>query len=259
MPLQPSPSLSRRPQVLCLSGHDPTGGAGLQADIEAIAAGGGHALGLITALTVQDSHNVRRVVPVSLTLLQEQAAVLLADCPLAAIKVGLLADDAQAAWIAQLAAAQAVPLVLEPILRAGGGSELSPPQRFDALLPQVSVLTPNAAELERLVPGCDTLLARARALCAQGCGSVLVTGGDVPGAEVINHWITAETHQVFRWPRIDHRFHGAGCTLAARLAVALASGLAVSQAVADAQAAVQAMLQRPHAVGRGRVIPGRLP
>lgn len=259
MPTPATATGPRRPQVLCLSGHDPTGGAGLQADIEAIAAGGGHALGLITALTVQDSHNVRRVEPVRLALLQEQAAVLLADCPLGAIKVGLLGDDAQADWIATLAAAQAVPLVLDPILRAGGGSELSPPQRFDALLPHVSVLTPNAAELERLVPDRDTLLAKARALCARGCTSVLVTGGDVPGDEVINHWITAEVHQVFRWPRIAQSFHGAGCTLAARLAVALAGGLPLPQAVAEAQAAVQAMLQRPHAVGRGRVIPGRRP
>jgi hydroxymethylpyrimidine/phosphomethylpyrimidine kinase len=247
----------RRPQVLCLSGHDPTGGAGLQADIEAVAAGGGHALGLITALTVQDSHNVRRVLPVALDLLREQAEVLLADCRIDAIKVGLLADDAQAAWIASLAAAYPVPLVLDPVLRAGGGAELAPPDRFAALWPWVQVLTPNQQELERLVPQGHSLLERARVLCARGCTSVLVTGGDAPGAEVYNHWITAEIHAVFRWPRVDQAFHGAGCTLAARLAVALATGLPLPQAISDAQQAVHQMLQRAHRVGTGRAIPGR--
>src|SRR5690349_20674261 len=98
-----SPNKEQRPTVLCLSGHDPGGGAGIQADIETVAALGGHALSLISAHTVQDTRNVRRVQAVDLALLREQAAVLLADASILAIKVGLLGDAEQAGFAAELA------------------------------------------------------------------------------------------------------------------------------------------------------------
>ncbi|MGH8482390.1 MAG: bifunctional hydroxymethylpyrimidine kinase/phosphomethylpyrimidine kinase, partial [Nevskiaceae bacterium] len=114
-----------RPTVLCLSGHDPGGGAGVQADIETATALGGHAACLVTAHTVQDTRDVRRVVAVDLALLREQAEVLLADLEVGAIKVGLLGAPEQAAFIAGLAGRLPRPLVLDPVLRAGGGAELA--------------------------------------------------------------------------------------------------------------------------------------
>jgi hydroxymethylpyrimidine/phosphomethylpyrimidine kinase len=250
------------PIVLCLSGHDPGGGAGLQADIETAAALGAHAVGLITAHTVQDTRDVRRVVAVDLALLREQAQVLLADVEVAAIKVGLLGTPEQAAFAGELAARLARPLVVDPVLRAGGGSDLASTAlvaAIMALLPRVEVLTPNAAEARRLA-GTDDLDACGAALLAAGAKHVLITGGDEAGEAVVNRWHRHDGKpRTFSWPRLPGPFHGAGCTLASAIASLLAHGLPVAEALADAQAYVHGALGRAFAPGRGRRIPGRAP
>jgi hydroxymethylpyrimidine/phosphomethylpyrimidine kinase len=259
--------MTARPTVLCLSGHDPGGGAGVQADIETAAALGGHAATLVTAQTVQDTRDVRRLVATDLALLRDQADVLLADVEVGAIKVGLLGAPEQAAFAAGLARRLGRPLVLDPVLRAGGGSELGSPALIEAirreLLPRVEVLTPNAAEARRLA-GTDDLAACGAALVAAGARHVLITGGDEvdggPGEAVVNRWHRHDgTKRAFSWPRLPGPFHGAGCTLAAAIATLLARGLPVGTALADAQAYVHAALGRAFAVGRGRPIPGRIP
>ena len=258
-----SPSSAERPIVLCFSGHDPGGGAGIHADIEAIGALGGHALTIITAHTVQDTSNVERVVPADLTLLAEQIVALSADSVIRAIKIGLLGDAAQISVIARTAKHLGVPLVLDPILRAGGGSNLASNPTMMAmqtqLFPLVTVLTPNAAEARRLAPGNDSLEACASDLLEAGCANVLITGGDEPGDDVVNHWYrSGQATQSFRWPRQPETFHGAGCTLASSIAALLAQGLEVGQALEQAQAYTQRTLQNALRTGQGRRIPGRL-
>lgn len=252
-----------RPTVLCLSGHDPGGGAGIQADIETVAALGGHALSLISAHTVQDTSNVTRVQAVDLALLREQAAVMLADVAAGAIKVGLLGNAEQAGFVAQLARQTGAPLVLDPVLRAGGGAELASAglvEALGALLPRVEVLTPNAAEARRLAPGAADLEACGHELVRRGARNVLITGGDEAGESVVNRWFRAEgSPRAFSWPRLAGPFHGAGCTLAAAIATLLARGATVGAALADAQAYVHESLQRGFKPGRGRPIPGRAP
>lgn len=249
------------PLVLCLSGHDPTGGAGLHADLEAIAAQGGHALTLVTALTVQDSRDVRRVVPTDPLLLAEQLALLEADCAVAAIKIGLLGSAAQVAVIVSAIERLRVPAVLDPVLRAGGGTNLVQSELETAvrelLLPKVTLLTPNAAEARRLAPAA-TLADSARALLAHGCANVLITGGDEPGEHVSNTWYRDGAAPVaYSWPRYPETFHGAGCTLASAVAARLACGEAMDLALAVAQRWTQDALARAFAVGHGRRIPGR--
>jgi hydroxymethylpyrimidine/phosphomethylpyrimidine kinase len=250
--------------VLCLSGHDPTGGAGIHADIEAIAAQGAHAATVITAHTVQDSHNVSRVVAADPQLLGEQLAALRADLKLAAIKVGLLADAAQPALIAKLARETGVPLVVDPVLRAGGGAELADAALIGALkthlLPVTTLLTPNAADARRLT-GLVDLDDCGKALLLYGCTNVLITGGDELGDTVVNRWYGVKgatgPARAFAWPRIEGAFHGAGCTLAAAAAALLARGEPLAQALFDAQAYVHRCLQAAHAPGSGRQFPGR--
>lgn len=255
---------AERPSVLCFSGLDPGGGAGLQADIETLAAHGVHALGLVTALTVQDSRDVAHVQPVEPALLRAQLDCLLADMAPRAIKIGLIGGVAQFPVIADAIARCGVPVVCDPVLRAGGGSELVAADfaaRFvEALLPRVTVLTPNAAEARRLVPGVASLTEAGAQLVARGCPNLLVTGGDEPGATVINTWHQrAGTPRTFEWPRLPETFHGAGCTLAAAIAARLALGQTIGEALAGAQAWTQQALDRAFAVGRGRRIPGRFP
>jgi hydroxymethylpyrimidine/phosphomethylpyrimidine kinase len=254
--------MSLRPTVLCLSGHDPGGGAGVQADIETAAALGGHAACLVTAHTVQDTRNVRRVVAADLALLREQTESLLGDIEVGAIKVGLLGAPEQGEFVAGLARRLERPLVLDPVLRAGGGAELASGASIAALrraLPRVTVLTPNAAEARRLA-GTDDLAACGAALIEAGARHVLITGGDETGETVVNRWHRHDgSPRAFSWPRLAGPFHGAGCTLATAIATLLARGLPVAEALADAQAYVHAALGRAFAPGRGRPIPGRIP
>src|ERR1041384_182479 len=158
---------ARRPQLLCLSGHDPTGGAGIQADIEACAADGVHALTIITAHTVQDTHNVARVSAVAPILLAAQLDMLLADCSPGAAKIGLLGAAQQVPVIAQRLGALGVPIVIDPVLRAGGGRNLvSAALRaalIEKLFPLAELITPNAQEAS-LLAGTDDL---------QRCGEAL--------------------------------------------------------------------------------------
>lgn len=255
---------NKRPRVLCLSGHDPSGGAGIQADIEAVAALGGHALCVITAHTVQDTRNVAALRTAEPALFQAQIDAVLADAPVQSIKIGLLGHAELIPIVATVSQRASVPVVLDPVLRAGGGAELASPSLQDAmireLLPRVDVLTPNAAEARRLAPSAASLDACAARLLAAGARNVLVTGGDEPGEVVLNSWhARGRAVRRFVWPRLPGPFHGAGCTLASAIAALLARGLPLAQALEDAQAYTHRSLEAAFQCGQGRKIPQRLP
>lgn len=247
--------------VLCISGHDPSGGAGLQADIETVKALGGHALGVITALTVQDSRNVSRVAAVAPSLLAEQLQALLDDCKIAAIKIGLLGEAAQLPVIVQAIRRAQVPVVFDPVLRAGGGTDLVGTALqtavIEQLLPQVTLLTPNAAEARRLAPAAADLDTCAAALLTAGCANLLVTGGDEAGDGVTNTWYRRGARRHYEWPRLPETFHGAGCTLASAIATLLAQGRDLAEAIEQGQRWTQQTLQQALTIGHGRRIPGR--
>lgn len=248
--------------VLCCSGYDPTGGAGIQADIEAIAAQGAHALPLITALTAQDTRNVQRVVAVDAALMAEQLRLLRADCVISAIKIGLLGGAAQLPLMVELLRTAGVPVVMDPILRAGGGAELTSSvfaaEVRASLFPLCTVLTPNAAEARRWT-GHENLETAGRALLAMGVAHVLITGGDEPEASARNRWFApAQATRLFELPRLPGSFHGAGCTLAAALAARLALGEPMADALMQAQQYVHDCLQQARAVGQGRLVPQRI-
>lgn len=256
-------ALHTRPQVLCISGHDPTGGAGIHADIEACAAHHVHALTVIAANTVQDTSNVSRVLPVAPMLLAQQMDALLQDCRIDAVKIGLLGDAQQIPYLVEFLAALRVPIVMDPILRAGGGGNLVTQglqlAMLEQLLPLVTVLTPNAAEARRLAPDCKNLSDAASVLLNRGCQNILITGGDEPDEMVTNTWHRrTHTAQAWHWPRLPGGFHGAGCTLAASIAAKLAGGAELQQALEDAQAYTHRCLARALTVGQGRPIPQRL-
>lgn len=261
------------PLILCCSGLDPTGGAGIQADIEAVGALGGHALPVITALTVQDCHDVQQLEAVDATLIHRQINTLMADLPIAAIKLGLLGSADQVTVIAELAAQLSVPLVLDPVLRAGGGQPLVDEALCDALraqlLGQVTIATPNLREARALLelPAGSDAASCARHWQQAGCEQVLVTGGDEETADVANYYLAARSQvdhhndagQWFRWPRLPGQFHGSGCTLAAAIAVLLARGVAPAKAVFRAQAWTLQTLQQAFRPGNGQALPRRWP
>lgn len=249
--------------MLCLSGHDPTGGAGLQADAEAIAAQGGHAVSVITAQTVQNTDNVLEVRSTDWQWLDQAIECLMADCDIRCVKLGLIGSVEQVPVIARRLRQLRVPVVLDPVLRAGGGAELSSQSLqallLEQLLPLTTVFTPNAAEARRLVPGARDLSSCAESLLQHGCDYVLITGGDEPGAVVSNTLYASAAAPVrFEWPRLAETFHGAGCTLASAIAAQLALGHKAGLAVERAQTYTQHSLRQALRVGQGRRIPGRV-
>lgn len=252
------------PVVLVIAGHDPTGGAGLQADIEAVAALGGRAVTLVTALTAQNTVEAREVLPQDPEALARQAELLLADVTAQSCKIGLLASTAVARVTAKILAARpGLPVVLDPVLVAGTGDPLSGAEMAGVirrtLVPLATVMTPNQAELGQLVPElAATPVAAAAALVREGCPHVLITGGDGTGAEVVNTLYSAGGQsQALSWPRLPGRYHGSGCTLAAALACFLARGLDPRQASAEAQAYTWRCLDTAHSLGRAQRHPNR--
>jgi hydroxymethylpyrimidine/phosphomethylpyrimidine kinase len=251
-----------RSRVLCISGHDPSGGAGIQADIETCAALGAHAISVISAHTVQDTRNVERVSPVAPILLASQIAALIDDSPPQAAKIGLLGDAAQVAVIVERLQPLSIPIVMDPVLRAGGGRGLVSAElesaMIEGLFPIVELLTPNAREARQLARETD-LERCGDALRARGARNVLITGGDEPGDRVVDWLFTSEgKSERFESARLPETFHGAGCTLATAIAVHLAQGRSPLEAVERGRDFVAQALRRAFAVGGGRRIPGRV-
>jgi hydroxymethylpyrimidine/phosphomethylpyrimidine kinase len=253
----------RPPVVLILAGNDPSGGAGICADTQAVTALGAHPAPVITALTVQDTRDAYAVEPVTTKLVVDQAEAVLADLPVAAIKLGLLGTAELGRAIAALLARHpTLPTVIDPVLHAAGGAALAEAELTEVyqrqLAPRATVLTPNALESRRLAPAEATPEARGRALLAAGASWVLVKGGDEDTPEVHDLLLGGDGNvHPFRAPRLAGRFHGSGCTLASAIAARLAHGDPVPVAVGAAQARVQRWLAGSWALGRGQRIPAR--
>lgn len=250
-----------KPNILVIAGHDPSGGAGIQADIEAIQALGGFASTLITGLTVQNSQNVKHFQLVDTDLLEQQAEALLEDFNYQAIKIGMTGSVAVIDLITRLIQRQpGVPVILDPVLAAEAGGRLSQETLSEALLqrlaPLSEVMTPNLPEAEQLagIQGADS---SGRALLAQTGQPVLVTGTHDQTDQVTNHLFTSAAVRQWQWPRLPHRYHGSGCTLAASIACLRGRGLPLEDAVADAQAAVHGYLEQAFKPGQGQHVPNR--
>ena len=252
------------PAVLCFAGLDPTGGAGLQADIETIVSMGGHPLPIATSLTAQDTHDVRALMPIDPRHVIAQARTVLADVPVAAVKIGLLGSVGIVDALQEiLTDCDGVPVVLDPIHRAGGGAPLASDELTSAVLsqlvPRTTVLTPNTREARRLAPGAATLANAARRLLSSGCGYVLVTGADEATPGVVNRFYGRRgLVESFEWPRIEGVFHGSGCTLAAAVAAGLARGATPRTAVIEAQQFTHDAIANGYRIGAGQRVPDRL-
>lgn len=255
------PDLST-PTVLCLSGHDPSGGAGQVADVQAISAQRAHPAVAITCNTVQDTVNARRIMPNPVADVIDQAKAVLADQPVACIKLGLLATreigDAVAALLNKHGD---IPLVVDPVLVASGGGTLADaalrPLLAGKLAARASVLTPNAEEALALT-GAPTARSAAHDLLGTGAQAVLVTDGEGDGPTVNNQLFLADGAALsIKVPRLPGRFHGSGCTLASALAARLAHGDSLHLAAQTAIAYTQRTLEAAISPGKGQAIPLR--
>ena len=251
------------PITLVFAGSDPTGGAGIQADIEAIASVGSHAAPVITAITAQDTCDVRRVYPMDPEMVADQARAVLQDMPVAAIKIGMLGSVEIADTVASiLQDYPQVPVVLDPVLASGSGTALAetglPDYLRRYLFPLVSVATPNSLEARRLANEADNLDACAQVLLETGCEYLLITGSHEQTPKVTNRlYGNRRLLDSYAWDRLPHTYHGSGCTLASALAGLLAHGMEIFTAVYEAQHYTWQCLAAAQRLGMGQHLPDR--
>ena len=256
------------PAVITFAATDPTSGAGLQADLLALASMGCYPLSVVTALTVQDTAGVEGILPIDPDWVADQARCLLEDMPIAAFKMGMLGSTEIVTMVAEIVSDYPdVPLVLDPVLTSGRGDVFANEDMISAirelLVPQSTIVTPNVPELRRLA-GEDDDEEASLADCAQrlldtGCEYVLVTGTHASTPDVVNTLYQREG--VLRsdsWQRLPGSYHGSGCTLAAALAANLARGLDIGDAVYEAQDYTWQALSHAFRPGMGQYLPDRL-
>jgi hydroxymethylpyrimidine/phosphomethylpyrimidine kinase len=251
------------PVVLAFAGHDPSGGAGIQADIEALASQGCHAATVITALTTQDTQDVSDFRPLEVADVIAQARAVLEDMPVAVFKLGMLGSvEIVEAVHTILTDYPQIPVVLDPVLASGHGVALGGQGMIEAmkalLLPLTRVLTPNSLEARALATGADTLDACAQALMDHGVDYLLVTGSHERTPEVVNRlYHDNRLLETFTWERLPHSYHGSGCTLAASIAGLLAQGLEPFTAFHEAQDYTWNALRHGYRPGLGQHLPHR--
>jgi len=253
--------------ALTIAGSDPTGGAGLQADLQVFRAFGVHGAGVVTALTVQDTAKVHRVLPVFPNVVLEQLRVLLADLLPHAVKIGMLATDDVASSVVlglhELDRAPApVPVVLDPVLQASDGTRLLEPRArgaLEELIGRSAIATPNLLEA-REITGCD--VSTEEGIEAAGCALVtnlgaaaaLVKGGHRDGPPDDLFVVREGGSASLTWLRGERieagRVHGTGCALASAIAAGLARGVELREAVERARRFVARALREAEAVGK---------
>lgn len=249
---------------MVFAGLDPTGGAGLQADIESIVSMGCHALPVITAVTAQDTRDVRSVTTVDPLEVIGQARAVLDDIPVSAFKIGLLASVSMVQAIHSILTDYPdIPVVMDPVCVSGGGRRLIDEEMLNAmvslLFPATLVVTPNTLEGRLLAPEADSPAAVAQQILTYGCGYVLLTGTHENTDQVVNR-LYAEMRLVesFTFERLEGSYHGSGCTLASAIAARIAHGLEAVAAISQAQKYTFETLKNARQLGGGQYLPDRL-
>jgi hydroxymethylpyrimidine/phosphomethylpyrimidine kinase len=220
------------PNVLSIAGVDPSGGAGVLADLKAFSALGAYGTGVVTALTAQNTRSVDGVHIVPPEFVAAQVDTLLADVRIDAVKIGMLGSPEVVEAVARRLAAHGVPrIVLDPVMVAKSGDRLRAAEAVDALrrllVPMASVLTPNLPEAADLLgeaepAGPGAMRAMARRLLALGPGIVVLKGGHLPGETVVDVIDDGTRVAELAAARIATRnTHGTGCTLSAAIAALL--------------------------------------
>ncbi len=245
--------------VLIIAGSDPSAGAGLQQDLKVVTLMGAYGLSVLTAITVQNTQGVHQVEAVAPSLVAAQLQAVLADLPVNAVKIGMLANAGIVREVAGALRQVAAPIVIDPVLAASDGTPLLEASGLAAfkeeLLPQATVLTPNLAEagllLGRTITDVADMTAAAKDLQRLGPKAVLIKGGHLSGPPV-DILAYGEHCYEFTGERLaSPHTHGTGCTLASALAACLAQGRTLPEAVKQARALVAEAIRWGLPLGQG--------
>ena len=259
------------PIVMIFAASDPTGGAGLQADLMTVSSMGCHGVTVLTGYTVQDTAGVEDFVAVDAEFVDDQARVVLEDMPISAFKLGVLGSVETVATVAEIVSDYPdIPLVLDPVLASGRGDVFADDDVLGAirelLVPQATIITPNSIEARRLAAGAEEgeedssldLSVCAKRLIEWGTEFVLVTGTHENSVDVINYLYSEDgLMRSDTWQRLAGSYHGSGCTLASALAALLANGLDIPEAVREAQEYTWQTLVAAFRPGMGQNLPDR--
>ncbi|MGQ9425381.1 bifunctional hydroxymethylpyrimidine kinase/phosphomethylpyrimidine kinase [Gilvimarinus sp. F26214L] len=255
---------SDTPVVMSLSSHDPSGSAGIQADIETTASLGCHCTPIITALTAKDTQAVKDISPVETGLLIEQARAILEDMPVRAIKLGLMGSVENIEAVHTILRDYPdIPVVLDPVTAEFNNELFNASAVISAtaalLMPLATIATPDLVEAHDMALGADTVDACAQEILETGCQYVLISGS-VRNATHYENSLYGEGHLIrhYKWPRIRMISHGCGATLAASIASYLAHGLRLEDAVQQGQNFTWHALAASRRLGMGCFIPNRM-
>jgi hydroxymethylpyrimidine/phosphomethylpyrimidine kinase len=247
------------PVALTIAGSDPSGGAGIQADLKTFHRHCVYGTAVITLVTVQNTVSVERVEVMDADLVKQQIVAVVSDIPPNAAKTGALGNVEVVRAVAELAAKFTFPLIVDPVMISKHGARLISPEAEavlkNELLPQAYLVTPNIPEAE-LLSGLEIrdekdMLRAARMMCEAGCRAVLVKAGHLDGAPVDILFDGVEVKR-FEGTRIDSRHtHGTGCTLSAAITANLAQGSSLNEAVSRAKRFVQAAIETAPPLGHG--------
>lgn len=248
------------PVALTIAGSDPSGGAGIQADLKTFAAFEVYGASVITVLTAQNTSGVRATAALDASFVAAQLDAVLDDLPVAAVKTGMLGSARVIEAVAKaLAARPQLPLVVDPVMVATSGDRLlahaALPSLCNLLLPRAWLVTPNLHEAEVLtglrVTDLETMRQAARHICERGARAVLVKGGHLVGPPVDVLFDGSDFHE-FAAERIPvPAVHGGGCTLSAAITAAFVRGSSLVDAVAVARAYVQQAIRTAPELGHG--------
>jgi len=242
--------------VLSIAGSDPSGGAGIQADLKTCSALGAFGMTVITALTAQSTRGVTGVVALEPEFVVAQLDTLMLDVEIHAVKVGMVANVGIAEAIASVLNRKdwRAPVVLDPVMVAKGGAPLLAPAAAkavrDLLLPLATIVTPNLPEAGALLEigaavNRQEMEEQGRRLMALGPGAVLLKGGHLEGPDSPDLWVTSEGFKWMEGPRVNTRnTHGTGCTLSSALAALLAQGKSLSEAAVGAKTYVARTIEQ---------------
>jgi hydroxymethylpyrimidine/phosphomethylpyrimidine kinase len=248
-----------KPVALTIAGSDPSGGAGIQADLKTFHQFGVYGEAVITLLTVQNTRRVGRVDVLDPILVIEQIQAVLEDIPPHAAKLGALGNDHVVRAVANAAAGFRFPLVVDPVMISKHGAPLMSPDARrsmrDYLLPSAFVVTPNLHEASALagmeVVDEESMRRAAERIAGLGCRAVLIKGGHLEGAalDVLLH---GGRFEVFTSERVDTpHTHGTGCTYSAAITAALASGMDLVDAIANAKRFIDRAIRTSPGLGKG--------
>jgi hydroxymethylpyrimidine/phosphomethylpyrimidine kinase len=254
---------ARFPNLLSIAGSDPSGGAGVQADLKTFSALRCYGMAAVTALTAQNTRGVASVHPLAPKIVAAQIVSIFADVEVDAVKIGMLAQPDIAHTVADaLMRAKAQNVILDPVLAATSGDALSGAglvEAINAISPLAALITPNLSEAAALTgaplaQNVKEMEAQARALVLQGARAALVTGGHLEG-EPVDVLYDGGQVRLFHGRRIETRnTHGTGCALSSAIAARLAHGATLVDAIAQAKSWLEAALDASHElnVGSGR-------